>query len=50
MENASASSQSRSGSGCGSSQFPWTKEGGGLGGNKLMFDVDVNLVADDTVG
>ena len=35
-------------------QFPRTEEGGGLGGDELrdelMFDVGVNLEADDSVG
>ena len=38
----------------GSSQFPWTKGGGGPGddklGDELMFDLDTNLEADDAAG
>ena len=50
METGSALYWSRTGLGEGSSQFPRTEEGGGLGGNALMFDVDANLEADDADG
>ena len=54
METTNASSQSHTSSGGGSSQFPWTKEGGDLGGmeleDELMFDLDADLVADDMAG
>ena len=49
-----ASSQSRSGSSGGSSQFPHTEEKGRPGGDKhkdeLMFDVDTDLEADNMAG
>ena len=50
METSSASSQSCIGFRGGSSQFPRIEKGGGPGGDKLMFDVDANLVVDDIVG
>ena len=54
MEIANASSQSHTSLGGSSSQFPWTKEGGDLGGvelkDELMFDLDADLVADDMAG
>ena len=49
METASASSQSHTSSRNGSSQFPRTEEERGLGGDKLMFNVDADLAADDTI-
>ena len=50
VETGSALYWSRTGLGEGSSQFPRTEEGGGLGGNALMFDVDADLEVDDTDG
>lgn len=50
MEKANASSQSCTSLGGGSSQFPWTKKGGGLRGDKLMFDLDADLEVDDLAG
>ena len=51
METASASSQSLTGSGRGSSQFPWKEVGEGPGvdelEDELMFDLDVDLEAND---
>ena len=53
LEMTSVSSQSCTGSGRGSSQFPWTKKGGGLRGDELgdelMIDLDADLEADDAV-
>lgn len=52
METASASSLSGIGLSGSSSQFPRIEEGGCPGGHELgdelMFDLDVDLVADDT--
>lgn len=54
VETTSASSQSCSGSGRGSSQFPHIDEGGGLGGDELkdelMFDKDADAEADNMAG
>lgn len=54
MEVASASSQSRTFLRGGSSQFPQTEEGGGLGGveleDELMFDLYMILEADYMAG
>lgn len=36
--------------GGGSSHFPWIEEGGGLGRDELMFDVDADFEADDIDG
>ena len=54
VETTSASSQSLSGFGGGSSQFPRIEEVRGLGGDELedelVFDIDVDLEADDVAG